>query len=101
MKINHSKKNYFFIRFYKTGKVLVEPVNATNFHPSYIGELRYQIGDKDDYVFTACEEKNIEKTKLKVLKKLINEIGKEVSQLKKQFDAYKLAEYNILNKNDI
>lgn len=98
MKYKHNKKKYFFVSVYKTGKIEVDEANATNFHPSYINEIRYCIGNTNDYAFTACEEKNIEKTKLKLLKGFMKGLIKEINTLQKEYDAYNKA-YKILTQN--
>ena len=88
-------KKYFKIKLYLTfGRLEVEEVNESNFHPSNINEIYSAIGDKDDISFTVSEEKNIEKNSIKLVKHHLRKVEKELTVLRKQQDAFS----KVLNK---
>lgn len=95
MKHNHSKKKYFLVSVFNTGKIKVDEADTTNFHPSYVNMIMKRISTTQDYVFSACDENNIEKTKIKILKALIKEVTNELRPLQKQLDAYDKAYKNL------
>ena len=86
---NRQYKKYFKIKLYLTfGRLEVEEVNESNFHPSNINEIYNAIGDKDDISFTVSEEKNIEKNSIKLVKHHLRKVEKELTILRKQQDAF-------------
>jgi hypothetical protein len=92
------KNEFIEIRLYEnTGKIVTEKINATNFHPSKIGNNYRLIDDKDDYIYTICELKNLDKTKLKLIKENLRDVEKEISLLTKKQNAYQKALNKIQN----
>ncbi len=81
--------NYIKITLYSNGKLDLEELNETNFHPSNVNEIRYCISDKLDYCSLISDEKNLEKNKQKIVKHNLRKIEKKLSVLKKQYDCYK------------
>ena len=95
MKHNTTKKDYVVVKFYEsTGKIAVEEINETNFHPSAVGNTYNKIGGKDDYLYTICEKKNLIKTKEKFIKEQLRGVVSELSRLIKLSGNYT----NALNK---
>lgn len=88
----HYNKNYFKIKLYQnSGRLQVEEVNETNFHPSQLNEIYQQVSEKDDFSFIIAEEKNVEKNTLKLIKYNLRKVEKELTFIKKQHEAYKKA----------
>lgn len=100
MKYSHSHKNFFKIKLFTNGKVEVEEVNSTNFHPSQVNEILQMVSEKGDYCYTISDEKNIEKNKLKIVKHQFRKAEKDLSVAKKQYDYYKRAFDKIQNKEE-
>jgi hypothetical protein len=96
MKYNFSKKEFFKIKLYSNGKLEVEDINATNFHPSRINEIMIIVDGKNDYHFTISSKENLEKNKLKLVKYNLKNIKKDLNFLNKQYNIYTKT-YNSLN----
>lgn len=95
MKHNTTNKDYVIVKFYEsTGKIAVEEINETNFHPSAVGNIYKKIGSKDDYLYTICEQKNLLKTKEKFIRGQLKVVVSELSRLNKIKENYT----NALNK---
>ena len=95
-----SHKNFFKIKLYTNGKLEVEEVNSTNFHPSQVNEIYEMVSEKGDYCYTISDENNIEKNKLKIVKHQFRKAEKYLSIAKKQYDYYKKAFDKIQNKEN-
>ena len=98
MKHNNKKnKEYFKVKLYDNGKIEVEELNETNFHPSYLNAFFNSVGNKKDFIFTCCEKKDIEKIKLKILNYVMKEVKKDLDVLTKKYNSLLICQSKLIN----
>jgi hypothetical protein len=74
-----------------TGKIFIEDVTESNFHPSQVNEIINEINDKHDYSFTIAEEKSVRKQTISLIKHHLRKVEKELSYFKRHQESYKKA----------
>jgi hypothetical protein len=74
-----------------TGKIFIEDVNESNFHPSQVNEIINEINERHDYSFTIAEEKSVKKQTISLIKYHLRKVEKELSYFKRHQECYQKA----------
>jgi hypothetical protein len=74
-----------------TGKIFIEDVTESNFHPSQVNEIINEINDKHDYSFTIAESKSVKKQTISLIKYHLRKVEKELSYFRRHQECYQKA----------
>jgi hypothetical protein len=106
IKNNTMRKTYKKIKLQlDTGKIFVEDVTESNFHPSQVNEIINEINDKHDYSFTIAESKSVKKQTISLIKYHLRKVEKELSYFRRHQECYqkaldRVSTTDLINENE-
>jgi hypothetical protein len=82
------KRNYYKIKFYSdSGRLEIEDINETNFHPSQVNEIYNSVSDKKDFAFMISKQGQVKKNCEKMVKHFLNDFKKQLSVYEKKVNS--------------